>query len=601
MPKLTKSAMKAKAIKVAKKSALAAVATPTAKINTIYGQMEDMLGDASKLRASADGMRAEYPPILEEKIGELLGYLRMADGYAKALGTSYPGSDAERFIWPPPDQIQLLYRAGRFIWDRVDGVPDWLLRDVREETQDALNAWKRFSNKAYAALNAGLGIPKGIFALYDATTWTVDSLEGLLSKAPAAAVADLCRDYIPHSGYRRYKLDRDPGRHAAWNQVCDFWAENDTEPFGESFYWPRPEDPDRRGEFGPPMSMRAGKSLVEEGCLPHEICRNDPYGYGYHIDAFGMRRVIGGVLDVPDRIESIIDGREMDDLLDAVDNLLTESRELFVILRNKLTLLHEAASASGVRTLILGLEWLYGALSFIPETISLARKDALMKEYDVKKWSKVPWWRKALPTFGIDGVVAIEDYHIEAALASDWNAEESIDAMLEGMRQAKSKLVAGIGEIDALKADVPTYRGYWAGTVAGHPSYGWRGRIAPYIADGQRYAEDIDTVINGGLWVNLCDDVYPTDTASYDRRAEYWIAQGVPEGCISPTGSYERTPRWSPPTQGSGGQRGPFSPGGRISAPVTAFGAVPSSKPALQTWQKLAIAGAAFWLVTRSK
>ncbi len=601
MPKVPTGIATSKAkkavMKLAKKSVLDTTAVPMAKVNKVYGQMEDMLEDANELRAAADGMRAEYPLILEEKIGELLGYLRMADGYAKVLGTDFPPSDDDRFIWPPPDQIQLLNRAGRFIWDKEDALPDWLLRDVREDAQDALKAWRAFSNAAYTALEAGLGIPKGIVALYDATTWTVDSLEGLLTKTPRTAVGELCRDYIPHSGYRRYKLDRDPGRHAKWNQVCDFWAENDTEPFGESFYWPRPEDPDPRGLYGPPTSVRAGKSLVEEGCLPHEICQNDPYRHGYHIDYFGMRGVISGVLDVPDRIERVIDGREMDDLLDAIDGLLDAARPLLVNLRGKVSALEDQVTKPWLRATILAIEWLWGVISLIPETLSLAHKEALMEEYDAKDWGEVPWWRKRLPT-----TFRIEDYHLEAAVASDWNAEESIDAMITGLRDTKRDLRDAIDKVDELKAEVPTYRGYWAGTVSGHPSYGWRDRIAPYIDTGKRRAEDIDAIVNGTIWTNLCADIYPTDTASYDRRAEYWIAQGVPERCISPTGSYEPTPRWSPPTQERpGGQRGPFAPGGKITAPITAFGSVAPPKQGLQTWQKLALAGVAFWLVTRSK
>lgn len=574
----------------------------------LKNQIDKFVERAQELREAADGMREEYPPIIQEKVGELLGYLRMADGYAWALGVDYDlDADDNRIMFPPPNEAEQLYRAGRFIQDREDAIPDWIYKRLRSETKDALRSWKDFSDSTYAALDAALSVPYAIIDLYDVATDTVDKAQDLSDMTAKNAAARLCTDYLQGSAYRRMKMPRVPGQRADWKEVCDFWAENDTEPFGESFYWPRPEDPLYVSR--PPYSLRKGKKIVEEGCLPGEICPYAPtlgrYGF-YKSDRLNMREEIQSVLDVPDRIQAVIDGREMTDLLGSLDTLLDRAKTLLNTLKSKLDEIKWVLTRRGVRAAMIVITSIYVGPAILIKGHNTARRAVIMKEEFGKKagtknhkWKDVPFWRKRTPALASSDY----EYDLARAKAETWSAGEAHDEMVIGLGSAIDSINEALGVISEIKPELPVYRQYWRGTVRGHPSYQWRTRIAPYMTRAKNAAAHIDTLINGALWQDLCDEEFPIGGTTWSRRESYWKRQGVPDRCFKYiTGSYTPTPNVNFPDQRPGGQ-GPFIPGGGSTAtpPITAFGAVAPPEQGLQTWQKVAIVGVALWLVTRSK
>ena len=559
MAKVPTSVITAKAKKIVGSS------TAAAKARGIVGKIEQLNEDAQDLRAAADGIRENYPPQIAAYFAQVTSLLQKADGYALALGTNY-GESTHPVEFPSPMLTQQLHRAGRFIWDKDDAIPDWLLRDIREQTQDTLLAWRDLSRGAYDALSVAGSVFHGATRVYDAATWTVDTTQTLLTeKTPSEAASAICRDFVAHSGYRRYKLSRVPGKHAAWNQVCDFWAENDNAPFGESFKWPRPLDPRYPGL--PPSAMRAGKSVVEEGCLAEESCRNGTY----HIDKYGLRDTINPVLSFPTHIQNVIDGREMDDLFDLATEVLDEAIKLLILLRKHLW---------GVRT---GLDrpLVRAGLLALPELFS---------------WVGVAWeTMRELDT--------TDDYsdvsHAAAeAVAERWDPEEAYDAALDGLGSAYNKLGTYKDEANGYWAEIPTYKRMWRG---GDFADDWRDRIEPYLETAVERADDIKTLINGAVWQNACDSLYPKGPGSYDARRRYWEAQGVPDHCEYAVGSYVPTERidFAPPEDRGGGQ---FTPGFRGSGASTrSFGAIVPDESGFKSWQKVALVGGLIWLITREK
>ena len=567
----------------------------------LHKEIRKFTAQAQELREAADGMRKEYPPIIQEKVGELLGYLRMADGYAWALGVDYDlDDDDNRIMFPPPNEAEQLYRAGRFIQDKEDAIPDWIYKRLRSDTKAALRSWKDFSDSTYAALDAALSVPYGIIDLYDVATDTVDKAEDLSAMTPKDAAERLCTDYINGANaYRRMKKPRLPGQRADWKEVCDLWAENDTEPIGESFYWPRPEDPMYVAR--PPYAIRRGKKIIETGCLPGEnICDGIP-----RWQQLKMREEIQSVLDVPDRIQAVIDGREMTDLLGSLNALLDRAKTMLNTLNSKLVEIEWAVSRPFIRTAMIVITSIYVGPAILIKGHNTARRAVIMKEEfgkkagsKGKKWKDVPFWRKRSPAI----VSSDYEYDLARAKAETWSAGEAHDAMVVGLGSAIASINEALRTISEIKPELPLYRQYWQGTARGHPSYQWRTRIAPYMTKAKRAAANIDTLINGALWQDLCDEEYPFGGTTWARREAYWTRQGVPERCFKAiTGSYVPTPRVYIPKERPGGQ-GSTIPGGGISTvPLTAFGAVAPPEQRLQTWHKVALVGVALWLVTRSK
>jgi hypothetical protein len=562
MAKVSASVMAAKAKKVATRTLAGK------KALGIVGKIEQLNADAQDLRAAADGIRKDYPPEIAAFFEEVKSILRKADGYVLALGTNYGEVDHPVEL-PSPMLTQKLHRAGRFIWDKDDMIPDWILRDIREQTQNTLRAWRNLSKAVYPALSTATGVVNGAIAVYDAATWTVDSTQQLLTeKTPKEAAGAICRDFVAHSGYRRYKLSRVPGKHAAWNEVCDFWAENDTAPFGESFTWPRPEDPMYRGL--PPTAMRAGKSVVEAGCLPGENCRNDSYRYRYHIDEYGLRDTINPVLGFPTNIQNVIDGREMDNLFDLATEVLDEAIKLLILLRQRLRSVRNELNRPLVKTALLVLPELFSWVGVAWET---------MREWE-----------------------STDDYsdmsHAAAeAVAERWDPVEAYEAAVDGLSDAYNKLGEAKDDANGYWAEIPTYALMWRG---GDFADAWRERIAPHLEMAVERAADISTLINGVVWQNACDSLYPKGPGTWEARERYWETQGVPSRCGAPVGSYMPTvtPRFDPPTGRQGGQ---FTPGGGKVLEAVSLGAIATDHPGVKSWQKVALVGGLIWLITREK
>ena len=562
MAKVSTSMIAAKAKKIVGSS------TAAAKARGIVGKIEQLNEDAQDLRAAADGIRENYPPQIAAYFEQVLAILRKADGYALALGTNYGGVD-HVVEFPPPMLTQQLHRAGRFIWDKDDAIPDILFKTIREQTQDTLRAWRDFSKGAYGALSIASGVIKGTIRVYDAATWTVDSTQTLLTeKTPSEAAGEICRDFVAHSGYRRYKLSRVPGKHAAWNQVCDFWAENDNAPFGESFKWPRPLDPRYPGP--PPSAMRAGKSIVEEGCLAEESCRNGIY----HISKYGLRDTINPVLGFPSSIQRVIDSEEIDRLFVLASDVLEEALTLLNLLQRRLDSIHSKMSNSFVRAGLLA----------IPELLS---------------WMEVGLDTVASSVWDPEGSFTRADYHAAQSVSERWTPIEGYDNAVRGLSNANKKLGEAEDRANEVWGEIPTYEGYWRGTPFAD---GWRERIAPHVEMAVERASDIGTLINGAVWQNACDSLYPKGPGSRDARRRYWEAQGVPDHCLYATGSYVPTEKidFAPPEDRGGGQ---FTPGfrGGSGASTRALGAIAPDKSGLKDWQKVAIVGGLIWLITREK
>ena len=560
---------------IAKGKKIALASGPAAKVRGIGGKIEQLNTDAQDLRAAADGIRKTYPPEIAEHFDNILRILRKADGYAQALGTDY--GEVDRVAeWPSPDLTQQLHRAGRFIWDKDDAIPDWIFRGIREQVQETLHAWRDFSNGAFLALSIADSVVSGATRVYDAATWTVDSTVDLLSQSPRDAAAAICRDFIGHSGYRRYKLSRVPGKHAAWNEVCDFWAENDTAPFGESFKWPRPEDPMYRGL--PPTAMRTGKSIVEEGCLPDENCYNDPYGYQYHIDRYGLRATINPVLGFPTSIQRIVTGREVDDLFDLSNRLLNEAIELLNLLQRRINAIHSELDKTVVKIALL-------ALPVVLSRLEVGFDIATSTVFDCDRYGCG------------NGAFTRTAYHVARAKSEMWNPEEAYDQAVRGLSNAAGKLEEVEDMLNIQWEESPIYRGYWRGTPFADD---WRERIDPYIEKATRSADDIKILINGAAWSNACNSLYPKASGTRAALGRYWEAQGVPSRCYAPVGSYVPTvtPRFDPPTRRQGGQ---FTTGGSESLTTSSFGAVAPATSGLKSWQKIAMVGGLLWLMSRGK
>jgi hypothetical protein len=564
MAKVSTSVMAAKAKKIVGSS------TAAGKARGIVGKIEQLNEDAQDLRAAADGIRENYPPQIAALFEEVLSILRKADGYVLALGTNY-GEVDHVVEFPPPMLTQKLHRAGRFIWDKDDMIPDWILRDIREQTQNTLRAWRNLSKAAYPALSTATGVVNGAIAVYDAATWTVDSTQQLLTeKTPKEAAGAICRDFVAHSGYRRYKLSRVPGKHAAWNEVCDFWAENDTAPFGESFTWPRPEDPMYRGL--PPTAMRAGKSVVEAGCLPGENCRNDSYRYQYHIDEYGLRDTINPVLSFPTHIQNVIDDDEMDNLFDLATEVLDEAIKLLILLRQRLRSVRNELNRPLVKTALLALPVL-------------------------ASWIEVGFDTVTSTIWDPEGSFTRGAYHAARAKSERWTPIEGYENAVDGLSDAYNKLGEVKDDANGYWAEIPTYALMWRG---GDFADAWRDRIEPYLEMAVERADDISTLINGAVWQNACDSLYPKGPGTWEARERYWEAQGVPSRCGAPVGSYMPTvtPRFDPPTGRQGGQ---FTPGDGKVLETVSLGAIATDHPGFKSWQKVALVGGLIWLITREK
>ena len=564
MARISTDMIKAEVKKVAESTGAAA------KARGIVGKIEQLNEDAQDLRAAADGIRENYPPQIAAYFAQVTSLLQKGDGYALALGTNY-GEVDHVVEFPSPTLTQQLHRAGRFIWDKDDMIPDWIFRTLREQTQDTLRAWRDFSRGAYDALSVAGSVVHGATRVYDAATWTVDSTQMLLTeKTPSEAASAICRDFVAHSGYRRYKLSRVPGKHAAWNQVCDFWAENDTAPFGESFKWPRPLDPRYPGP--PPSAMRAGKSIVEEGCLAEESCRNGTY----HIDKYGLRDTINPVLSFPTHIENVIDGTEIDTLFVLASEVLEEALTLLNLLQRRITSVHNKMSNPYVRAGLLA----------IPELLS---------------WMEVGLDTTASTIWDPEGSFTRADYHVARAHSERWTPIEGYDNAVRGLSNANKKLAEVEETADLYWGEIPIYRGYWRGTPFADGPGGWRERIAPHVEVAVERADDIKTLINGAAWTNACDSLYPKGPGSYDARRRYWEAQGVPDHCGYATGSYVPTEKidFAPPEDRGGEQ---FIPGFRGSGARTrSFGAIAPNESGLKDWQKVALVGGLIWLITRER
>ena len=477
------------------------------------------------LKGNAQQIRERLPPQVTAYFSQLTEILSTGDAYASALGVDFGDwrDDSYNKGSATPAYLRQAAFTKNVLRVMGDELPDAVsFPRIREDILNILNSYKALSTALWAANGSTRTIFNGAVDLYDAAGEVYVIASGWSSQPVGIAATNICADYLTHSGYRRLRQSRDPGVHAPWNEVCDLWVEDYSRDatgttWGSSFKWPRPEDP---GYTPMPSPLRSGKTLLEPGCLPGEIC-------DYNVTRSGLRSSLVSKFDLAQNIKTLIAGPTIDDVFTTAQGMLLSIRQLLTELIRHVN-------------------------------------------------------------------------HLQGLLPS-WGFLEGAAAALSGV---KSMLQSYRTQVDALRSQGVTAKGYWRGSAS---SRSWRAGIRPYVNGAVTKANIIKNEINAGPMPSVCNYVFPKSSASssdsaQSARERYWIAQGVPSRCPTAVGSFVPAARLDL-FPGSPGPRGVGS-GGRGRTLRTEFGSLQVQPPkrylGMLPWQALVVA-AGVWMLWPEK
>tara|TARA_R110002060_G_scaffold41442_2_gene52970 strand:- start:2048 stop:3706 length:1659 start_codon:yes stop_codon:yes gene_type:complete len=302
-----------------------------AKRDEVMGAVNAIQSQSAALAEDIQGVRERLPDQIQTYFNSLAEILHTGDTYASALGVSFgdyrDGASGGYYAYPPrglatTPNINMLKQVHSVLqW--MEDLPISLYPEVRRLIADIIESYKPLSNALWAANGAGRSILTGTVELYD-TAGEINALASKWATEPIGVMAtDLCTEYVTHSGYRRLRKARAPGVHAKWDEVCDLWVEDYSRDatgatWGSSFKYPRPRDPNWKAM---PSPLRAGKTLLEEGCLPGEVCADN-------IPRAGLRTHFGSKLDVAVTVQNAINGPVVDNVFNTADAMLLNIKQL---------------------------------------------------------------------------------------------------------------------------------------------------------------------------------------------------------------------------------------------------------------------------------
>lgn len=300
--------------------------TASSRLNAKRDEIEEYIRDVRNqglaLKLAANNLRNNLAPEIQGYTDEFRSYISFIDSVVKAWGlTTGDWRDHGYHLSSRPSRIggtstAYILRSVR----RVKGVfgilADWgLFPDLRGEVHDVFLQLVPLSEALWELNGAFMDVFNGAIDLYDLGDEVANAGTRWTSMPLTNAAGEICKNYLPHSNWRRLRRSRSPGKHAAWDEVCDRWENPST---GDYVYWSRPDDPMHFGPMG--SRLRRGKEIVEPGCLPGEVCENR-FISGYQVPTFDAG---------PALVSSIRTGMDTP----VVDNVLIEARELLKEVRD---------------------------------------------------------------------------------------------------------------------------------------------------------------------------------------------------------------------------------------------------------------------------
>lgn len=298
------------------------VSTITTRANAKRAELEEYVRlvrtNAVALRGAANTMRTQMAPEVSAYAEQFRSYIAFIDSivhrwYGAGVFGDYRDMDYHRALRARSvggrSTSSILGSVGELksAFAILDDFGLW--PDLRGEVNDVFRQLIPVSASLWALNNTLMGLFNDTLALYDNAGNIITAANRWNSMGAVAASDEICRNYLDHSNYRRLKRGRNPGKHAAWDEVCDRYENADGT---ERVYWSRSGDP---MGFGPmPDRLKSGKTLVEEGCLPGEVCGN------YNLTG----PAVPGLKTAKDLINSINTAYYGY----SVDNVMTEAREL---------------------------------------------------------------------------------------------------------------------------------------------------------------------------------------------------------------------------------------------------------------------------------
>ena len=298
---------------------------------------------ATELGGAMQEVRDNLPPQVYAYFDQVREILFTGDAYARALGATFGDwRDTSPSVGlATPTYLSYCRQAKSWIdWLRDSWyVPSaWSFPEIRGHISDVVGSYTDLSTAMWTANGEISTVFNGAVELYD-TGEELRRISGYWLSAPLSVMAsDICRDYLTHSGYRRLKQDREPGVHPRWTEVCDLWV-NDYDrgagTWGTEFKWPREDDPGYRPM---PSSMRIHAHLLEEGCLPWEVC-------SYNVERAGLRSSLISKLDLAPDVRNLVTGYTIDNVFDTADALALDVKQLLTELISHLT--HISGLVSG--------------------------------------------------------------------------------------------------------------------------------------------------------------------------------------------------------------------------------------------------------------
>ena len=285
------------------------------------------------LKGDAQQIRERLPPQVAAYFSQLVQILSTGDAYASALGVDFGDfrDDSYNKGLATPTYLRHARATRNVLSVMGEALPDSIsFPRIREDISNILTSYKALSTALWTANGSTSTIFNGAVDLYDAAGEVYTIASGWSSQPIGTAATNICADYLTHSGYRRLRQSRDPGVHARWNEVCDLWVEDYNQragTWGSSFKWPRPEDP---GYTTMPSPLRSGKTLLEPGCLPGEIC-------DYNVTRSGLRSSLVSKFDLAQNIKTMINGYTIDSVFTTAQGMLLSIRHLLTELIRHVT------------------------------------------------------------------------------------------------------------------------------------------------------------------------------------------------------------------------------------------------------------------------
>jgi len=270
------------------------------------------------LQGVASNLRNNLAPEIQDYMGEFSSYLAFVDSIVNAWGLEFGDwRDEGLHHHTRPSSIEGTstssiirnVRNTKSVFNTIEGNISWFYPVLRSEIGDVFVQLRNLSTALHDLGRVMGGVFGDALDLYDLGEGVHDAGVRWASMPITSAASEICTSYISHSNWRRLRLGRNPGKHAAWDEVCDRW-ENPKN--GDYVYWSRAGDPMPFGKMS--NRLKRGKQLVERGCLPGEVC-NTAYTGGYKVPTLeSAQSLVAGIrttLDTP-----------------VVDNVFIEARRL---------------------------------------------------------------------------------------------------------------------------------------------------------------------------------------------------------------------------------------------------------------------------------